>query len=312
MDKSLNMPDVALESTSKTQLALDWVGMSEIDLPIYYMDQNKNKRSALAKANCFVDLFKKEAKGIHMSRLFLALEELFVENIISFDLLKQAVDLFIGSHSGLSKNAYVSLDFDFLMKKPSLKSDNHGWKSYPVSVSVKKKEDKYYYELAFQIMYSSTCPCSAALARQLIQEEFKSTFSESGQVDASVVLSWLGSNKGIIATPHSQRSYCDIKILASSSSFEIDFHSLIMNIENTLKTPVQLAVKREDEQQFALLNGQNAMFCEDAARRVGSALNIDANIIDYYVKCNHLESLHPHNAISYMTKKGAESYFKIF
>ena len=34
-----------------------------------------------------------------------------------------------------------------------------------------------------------------------------------------------------------------------------------------LKTPVQAAVKREDEQEFARLNGQNLMFCEDVLSR---------------------------------------------
>jgi GTP cyclohydrolase I len=35
---------------------------------------------------------------------------------------------------------------------------------------------------------------------------------------------------------------------------------------------VQTAVKRADEQAFALANGQNLMFCEDAARRLHLAL----------------------------------------
>jgi GTP cyclohydrolase I len=48
------------------------------------------------------------------------------------------------------------------------------------------------------------------------------------------------------------------------------FVELIDLVENTLKTPVQAAVKREDEREFARLNGANLMFCEDAGRRLKS------------------------------------------
>ena len=77
---------------------------------------------------------------------------------------------------------------------------------------------------------------------------------------------------------------------------------LIDLVEGALKTPVQATVKREDEQAFALLNGTNLMFCEDAARRIKIALNSDERILDYWARCTHFESLHPHNAVSVITK----------
>ena len=69
-----------------------------------------------------------------------------------------------------------------------------------------------------------------------------------------------------------------------------------------MKTPVQTAVKREDEQAFARLNGQNLMFCEDAARRMQKALDEDERISDFWVRASHFESLHPHNAVAVATK----------
>jgi GTP cyclohydrolase I len=83
---------------------------------------------------------------------------------------------------------------------------------------------------------------------------------------------------------------------------------LINEIENALKTPVQATVKREDEQAFALLNGRNLMFCEDAGRRVQTALNADERILDFWARCTHYESLHPHNAVSVITKGVAGGY----
>jgi len=75
-----------------------------------------------------------------------------------------------------------------------------------------------------------------------------------------------------------------------------------------LKTPVQAAVKREDEQAFALLNGANLMFCEDAARRIQSTLERDERILDFHVRATHQESLHPHDAVAYATKGVAGGY----
>jgi GTP cyclohydrolase I len=67
-------------------------------------------------------------------------------------------------------------------------------------------------------------------------------------------------------------------------------------------TPVQAAVKRTDEQEFARLNGENMMFCEDSARRIRAALEQLPGILDYRVQASHLESLHPHDAVAVVTK----------
>ena len=67
-------------------------------------------------------------------------------------------------------------------------------------------------------------------------------------------------------------------------------------------TPVQTAVKRADEQAFALANGQNLMFCEDAARRIQKALSSDPNIADFHLRVAHHESLHPHDAVAFASK----------
>jgi GTP cyclohydrolase I len=64
-------------------------------------------------------------------------------------------------------------------------------------------------------------------------------------------------------------------------------------------------VKREDEQAFARLNGQNLMFCEDAARRMQSALQADERIADFWLRASHFESLHAHDAVA-VAVKGVE------
>jgi GTP cyclohydrolase I len=64
---------------------------------------------------------------------------------------------------------------------------------------------------------------------------------------------------------------------------------------------LEAAVKREDEQAFARLNGQNLMFCEDAARRLKAALLADEQVVDFWLRVNHYESLHGHDAVAVAT-----------
>ena len=83
---------------------------------------------------------------------------------------------------------------------------------------------------------------------------------------------------------------------------------LIGRVEYALGTPVQTAVKREDEQAFALANGGNLMFCEDAARRIQKALDADLRLSDFHIRVEHQESLHPHDAVAYASKGVAGGY----
>ena len=85
--------------------------------------------------------------------------------------------------------------------------------------------------------------------------------------------------------------------------------ALIDAVESALKTPVQAAVKREDEQEFARLNGQNLMFCEDASRRLKHQLNQMPIFKDFWLRVNHYESLHAHDAVAIATK-GVESGYR--
>ena len=50
------------------------------------------------------------------------------------------------------------------------------------------------------------------------------------------------------------------------------------------------------------------MFCEDAARRLQHAFNLTESFDDFWLKINHLESLHAHDAVSITTKGIAGGY----
>jgi len=302
------MPDVASKATSRTLSLLDWVGMSDIELPVLLPQPNGDSIRVSAKAQAYVNLIDPHAKGIHMSRLYLTLDQYMGDQPLTMDTLKKVLDAFAESHHDLSNKAFVEFSFDFMQKSRSLISDNSGWKGYPVIITGTLEEGKIHHQLQIRVPYSSTCPCSAALARQLIQQKFMQDFAEGSAINVDQIHDWLGTEEAILATPHSQRSYANVKVKIEGERTEFPISQLISQIEDSLKTAVQAVVKREDEQEFARLNGQNLMFCEDAGRRIQKALDSDADYTDYWVRVDHIESLHPHNAVSITTKGIHDGY----
>jgi len=297
-----DMPDIANEAKAEVAGELAWVGMNEIEMPVRIEDDAGGLIQSSALVTAYVNLKDPEVRGIHMSRLYLELDQVFTQRPLNSCTLRQLLRSFLDSHEGLSDRALIRVDFDYVTRRPALASDNEGWRRYPVSMIAILEGGEFSLEMGLEILYSSTCPCSAALARQLIQDQFKSDFFGQQQVDIQRVYEWLGSEQGVLATPHSQRSAAEIRVRLTPSFEMFPIIELINEIENALKTPVQATVKREDEQAFALLNGRNLMFCEDAGRRVQTALNDDERILDFWARCTHYESLHPHNAVSVVTK----------
>ena len=301
------MPDVATDAQVGNAGQLDWVGMDEIAVPVRLANAEGDIVRSPARVAAFVNLKRADARGIHMSRLYLHVDKHLSSEPLTPCSLRRLLRDFLDSHADLSDRARITVRFDHMIRRPALASDNSGWKTYPVVINAIMEEGAFAFELETEILYSSTCPCSAALARQLIQEQFMADFVEGQALDRSMIIEWLGSESGIRATPHSQRSSARVRVRLASG-FEFPIVDLIDMIENALQTPVQTAVKREDEQAFALLNGQNLMFCEDAARRMQSALDKDERIIDFWLRAAHLESLHPHDAVAYASKGIEDGY----
>lgn len=294
-NQSCTLPDIAAEEKAKVGGQLQWVGMSDIEMPLQLL-ADVSVPPSVARVRAEVSLDDEVSKGIHMSRLYLACDEVFSGGQIDYQHLQNLTRQFLHSHRDLSQNALIEVESEALLRRPALVSEYAGWRSYPIKLSVVQCHQTGLSQyLSFQVTYSSTCPCSAALARQLIQENFKQNF-DPGAVDFAAVVEWLGSEQGINATPHSQRSSAVVKVKLSDQQQQVPLLKMIDLVENALQTAVQAAVKRADEQAFALRNGQNLMFCEDAARRIKQALSKEPAVKHFHLRVTHHESLHPHDA----------------
>ncbi|MCK9539442.1 GTP cyclohydrolase FolE2 [Dokdonella sp.] len=300
------MPDVALEAHPDRIGALDRVGMDGIEMPVLVTGADGQVQRVAARVEAWVDLARPDVRGIHMSRLYLHADRHLSAEPLAPAALRRLLRDFLDSHADLSGEALIRIRFDHLLRRQALASAHSGWRAYPVSVAARLRGSEFQVELGIEVQYSSTCPASAALARQLIQDQFARDFA-SGPLERDAVLAWLGSEQGIVATPHSQRSTARVRVRLAPG-FDFPLADLIDAAEAALQTPVQTAVKREDEQEFALRNGQNLMFCEDAARRIRQVLDGDERITDFWLRTAHHESLHPHDAVAFATKGVSGGY----
>jgi len=289
------LPDVARYQVSNIHTPLEWVGMSGIDILL-----NLSEPVPLAPIHASVDaqvnLPDVTVKGIHMSRIYRMLDTLSQRHSVTPEDLGVLLGQMVDSHHDCgTDSARMVLEFKILARRPALSSPRlAGWKAYPVKVEALLQQGNLRLNTSVQVEYSSTCPCSAALARQLIARNFREHFTEvNPTVDG--VSDWLEQH-ATYATPHSQRSIASVQVALDHAASDFGLMPLIDRVEQALTTPVQTAVKRADEQAFALLNGQNLMYVEDAARRVQKALADGYRGFD--VKIRHLESLHSHDAVA--------------
>jgi GTP cyclohydrolase IB len=294
------LPDIAEDSVTNLPGKLDWVGMSGIEL-VMKIDHQGQEITVPVRADAFVSLDADEAKGIHMSRLYEQLKDSLTNQKATPMVIHGVIDNFVKTHHSVSHNARVKVEFDLVRKRQALVSEDSGWRHYPITIESELVEKKRTLHVTFQVHYSSTCPCSAALSRQLLERAFVKEFSSRQSVTVEDAAIWIRDNSSL-ATPHSQRSVATITVAIDPETNEFCFDQWVEEAEAAVRTPVQTLVKRIDEQEFARLNGENPMFCEDAARRMRNAFQQHPEVLDYRIKVEHMESLHPHDAVAIVVK----------
>lgn len=293
------MPDISVDTHASLQIPLDRVGMKNMELPVRLVLDGESVLVP-ARVDAFVSLDRLDARGIHMSRLYLEAKDHLSTKALTLSGVKAVVAQFLKTHQGLSRNASLTVNFELPVKRYALKSNEEGWRFYPIKIRALKTPELSKTYLEFTVLYSSTCPCSAALARQLVQEGFEKDFQNKTELQKSEVMNWLNSPASTRGVAHAQRSQALIKLELKDDCNDI--LSFIDQAEQALGTPVQSAVKRIDEQEFARLNAENLMFCEDASRKLGTCFQKNPKVLDFRIEVVHEESLHPHNAVAIVVK----------
>ena len=179
------LPDVAGDAVALAR-PLDWVGMDHIALPVRIPDGAGGQLQVAADIDVAVNLGNADARGIHMSRLYLQLQDGLAREAITPAGLRHLLQDGIASQQGLATQARLRIRYDALLQRPALESGFSGWKRYPVEIEATLAEGHFRIALAFEVEYSSTCPASAALSRQANAERFAEDFAAARRV-ASVL-----------------------------------------------------------------------------------------------------------------------------
>lgn len=266
---------------------IDWVGMSKIQTCI--LDQG---RLVPAELDMHVSL-RSGHRGIHMSRLYALHMEAVVGKPVSAVSLDEVISQSVRSQEGISEQARLKIKYHHFRETRSLKSQVEGFRSYPIEITAEGNASGLTkIHTRFEVLYSSTCPQSAKLSK----EYFKKNITSSETLDK-----WYRSNDIYPATPHAQRSRMIVE-LTTLKGTDLDIPGWISQIEENLQTVVQTAVKKSDEMEFARLNAENPMFCEDATRKIADILSDMPAIYGFKITAEHQESLHPHDAYSQINR----------
>ena len=245
------------------------VGISNFKMPLRYKSADGNLLTLETSVTGTVSL-EANKKGINMSRIMRSFYK-HSEDTFNFKVVENALSDYKEDLDSL--DARIQIRFSFPMLKKSLRSSLEGFQYYNVALEVLDVENICSNIVHLDYVYSSTCPCSLELSEHARSE------------------------RGQLATPHSQRSIARISALvAPNKSFSIE--EMILLCRKAIPTETQVMVKREDEQAFAELNASNPIFVEDAARLLCEQLQGFESVTDFRVVVNHQESLHSHDAVS--------------
>ncbi|MBR5296456.1 MAG: GTP cyclohydrolase I FolE2 [Parabacteroides sp.] len=278
-----SMPD--LQNADFVGIPIDFVGIHGIHLPLRIREKCGQTQEVMAEITGLVSLDASN-RGINMSRILRTLykskDDVFDINKIEEVLRNYQKDL-------KTFDAHILMNFKYRMWQDSLVSKKEdgtpegGWQYYDVTFDCNldvSGEFKKIMHVSF--IYSSACPCSTALSEHA------------------------ALNRGLYGIPHSQRSIAKLSLIFEDM---IWIEDVIDYCRKSLITETLVFCKREDEQQFAVLNGYQPKFVEDAIRLLADELNTHKSISDYKVIVSHNESLHNHCAVAVITKGVEGSIF---
>lgn len=274
-DYKASLPDLQNGPASLIEGAnvpIQQVGISDFKLPLKYPQPNGELITLETSVDGYVGL-EAGKKGINMSRIMRSFYK-YKDEVFHLKKLQEILETYkedLDTQSG-----FLRLSFNYPIMKQSLRSDLEGYQYYSVSLEgTLDQHDNFKQFMHLDFEYSSACPCSYELSEHAKE------------------------SRDVAAIPHSQRSVASLTVELEDSIFIED---LVQECREALQTETQVMVKREDEQAFAEMNAAYQKFVEDAARLIYEKLDDNDNIIDFVVRCVHMESLHSHDAVSRICK----------
>jgi GTP cyclohydrolase I len=92
------LPDVAVQAQPHLAGALDWVGMDGIEVPVRFDAGDGKVERAGAQVGAFVNLTRPDKRGIHMSRLYLLVDQYLSAKTLEPAMIEALLRAFLESH----------------------------------------------------------------------------------------------------------------------------------------------------------------------------------------------------------------------
>lgn len=246
----------------KRQIAIDKVGIKDIQHPVKVSDRNSGEQNTIATFNMYVNL-PHQFKGTHMSRFVEILNQHEEREITvkSFRIMLAEMIERLQAESG-----YIEMDFPYFVNKEAPISKVKSLMDYQVSFIGEINDDKTDVMVKVVVPVTSLCPCSKNI-------------SDYGA--------------------HNQRSHVTVTVRADSF---IWIEDIIDMVEEEASCEIFGLLKRPDEKFVTEKAYDNPKFVEDIVRDIAARLNDDKRINAYTVESENFESIHNHSAYALITQ----------
>ncbi|MGK0189526.1 MAG: GTP cyclohydrolase I [Verrucomicrobiales bacterium] len=260
------LPDIQATGDERG-IAIDRVGVSDLEYPIQVMDAEGNPMPVAAKISMSVHL-PHHFKGTHMSRFLEVLSkhegEITMRTLpdILHD-LKDRLD---------AESAHIEVGFSYFITKNAPVTGMPAKVRCHCTFVGESNGSHDEFRLCVETPVTTLCPCSKEI-----------------------------SARGA----HNQRGYVTIDVkpaLKDDGSWELVLIEELVNVaERSGSAPIYTLLKRPDEKHVTEEAYDNPVFVEDVVRNAAAILKKDKRIASYSVKTVNHESIHDHNAFAVVT-----------
>ncbi len=257
------LPDIQA-SGDKRGIAIDRVGISDLEYPIQVMDAEGNAMPVSAKISMSVHL-PHHFKGTHMSRFLEVLSK--HEGEVT---MRTLPDILHDLKSRLdAESAHIEVGFNYFITKKAPVTGMPAKVRCHCTFIGESNGSKDDFTLRVETPVTTLCPCSKEI-----------------------------SARGA----HNQRGYVTTEVTPArkeDGSWEfILIEDLVGVAERSGSAPIYSLLKRPDEKHVTEEAYDNPVFVEDVVRNAAAILRDDPRIASFTVKTVNHESIHDHNAFA--------------
>jgi len=291
------------DSSSSLDIALDKVGIVDLEKRIEIVQENSKRYSFYPKISALINL-PAQQRGIHMSRTSETIEEVINEVIFTPTptierVADRIVKKLLEKHHYTTK-AEVKLEGKIVVQVRESEQrtiqKSYDISSYVLAIKNESGQIDFNYFIGASAVGMTVCPCAKEMSQEYAEEIIKT------RKDINISEDDLKKLINILPfSSHNQRSKGSITLqIKDLNSHKIDVLDIIDIIEDSMSGRIQSVLKRPEEAELVRSAHLKPLFSEDVIREMAknflarkfSNLDDEFKII---FKIESYESIHPHN-----------------